>query len=53
MDLVIEAYKKDVDRTLLRENLTLTPEQRVLQLMALLQAADEFRRAGQRLRAER
>jgi hypothetical protein len=28
-DPVIEAYKKDVDRTLLRENLKLTPEQRV------------------------
>jgi hypothetical protein len=28
-DPVIEAYKKDVDRTLLRENLTLTFEQRV------------------------
>jgi hypothetical protein len=29
-DPVIEAYKKDVDRTLLRENLKLTFEQRVL-----------------------
>ena len=27
-DPVIEAYKKDVDRTLLRENLKLTPAQR-------------------------
>lgn len=53
MDLVIDACKKDVDRTLLRENLAFTPEPRVLQLMALLHAADEFRRAGRRLRAER
>ena len=53
MDLVIAAYKKDVDRTLLRENLALTPGQRGLQLMALLQAVEEFRRAGQRLRARR
>jgi hypothetical protein len=29
-DPVIEAYKKDVDRTLLRENLKLTVEQRIL-----------------------
>jgi hypothetical protein len=29
-DPVIETYKKDVDRTLLRENLKLTFEQRVL-----------------------
>jgi hypothetical protein len=28
-DPVIEAYKKDVDRTLLRENLTLSVDQRV------------------------
>ncbi len=28
-DPVIEAYKKDVDRSLLRENLKLTPEKRV------------------------
>ena len=26
-DPVIEAYKKDVERTLIRENLKLTPEQ--------------------------
>ena len=31
-DPVIEAYKKDVDRTLLRENLKLTPEQRLQKL---------------------
>lgn len=28
VDPVIEAYKKDVDRTLLRENLRRTPEER-------------------------
>jgi hypothetical protein len=28
-DPVIEAYKKDVDRTLLRENLKLTPSDRL------------------------
>ncbi len=29
IDLIIELYKKDVDRTLLRQNLKLTPSQRV------------------------
>lgn len=52
MDPVIEAFKRDVDRTLLRENLRLTPEQRVLQLMETLRAAEEFARAGRRARGE-
>ena len=45
-DPVIEAYKKDIDRTLIRENLKLTPEQRLLQLMTLQEFADELRRAS-------
>lgn len=49
-DPVIEAYKKDVDRTLLAENLKKTPEQRVRALMALQRLADEAHRAGQSLR---
>jgi len=49
-DPVIEAYKRGVDRTLLRENLRLTPEQRVMELMSLLRAAEAFRRAGRALR---
>ena len=32
-DPVIEAYKKDIDRTLLRENLKLSHEKRLRQLM--------------------
>ena len=47
-DLVIEAYKKDIDRTLIRENLKLTPEQRLLQLMKLQEFADELRAASRR-----
>lgn len=31
-DPVIELYKKDIDRTLIRENLKLTPEQRLQKL---------------------
>lgn len=45
-DPVIEVYKKDVDRTLLRESLKLTVEQRLRALMRLQQAALELRRAG-------
>jgi hypothetical protein len=49
-DPVVEAYKRDIDRTLLRENLRRTPEQRVRALMALQQLAAEARRAGRALR---
>ena len=45
-DPVVEAYKKDVDRTLLRERLKLTPEERLRDLMRLQAAAEELRRAG-------
>jgi hypothetical protein len=45
-DAVIEAYKRDVDRTLIRENLKLSPQQRLEKLMALQAAAAELRRAG-------
>lgn len=45
-DPVIEAYKKDIDRTLIRENLKLTVEQRFEKLMQLQLLAEELRRAG-------
>ena len=44
-DPVIEAYKKDIDRTLIRENLKLTVEQRLENLERLQQFAVEIRRA--------
>jgi hypothetical protein len=47
-DPVIEAYKKDVDRTLIRENLKLTVEQRIQKLMALQEFAEEMRGAARR-----
>jgi hypothetical protein len=49
-DPVIEAYKRNVDRTLLRRNLLLTPEQRLVQLMELQRFAEELRRAGKKAR---
>jgi hypothetical protein len=45
-DPVIEAYKKDIDRTLIRENLRLTVEQRFEKLMRLQALAEELRKAG-------
>lgn len=41
-DPVIEAYKKDIDVTLLRENLKLTPEERIRKLMELQRFAEEL-----------
>ena len=47
---IIEAYKKDIDRTLIRENLKLSHEERILKLMQLQEFVDELRRAGQEAR---
>jgi hypothetical protein len=52
-DPVIEAYKKDIDRTLLRENLKRTPEERLRRLMQLQRVAEELHAAGRRLRRDR
>lgn len=46
-DPVVEAYKRHVDVTLIRENLKLTPEERILKLIELQRLAVELRRAGQ------
>ena len=46
-DPIIEAYKRDIDRTLIRENLKLSVEDRFRRAMALARFADELRRAGQ------
>jgi len=40
-DPVVRAYLKGIDRTLLAKNLALTPDERLQQLMALQQLADE------------
>jgi hypothetical protein len=49
-DPVIEAYKRDIDRTLLRKNLKLSVEERFLKLMELQRFASELRQAGQSAR---
>jgi hypothetical protein len=45
----IEAYKDGIDRTLLRENLRLTPDQRVEKMIAALRFAEAVKES--RLRA--
>lgn len=46
-DPVIEAYKRDVDVSLLRENLKLTVQQRFERLMQLQEFAEELRRSSE------
>ena len=47
-DPVIETYKRHVDRTLLRENLRLTPQQRIEKLMAFMRSLDRLSEAASR-----
>jgi len=52
-DPVIEAYKRDIDRTLIRENLRRSLDERFAQLVALQRFAAELRRAGREARRRR
>ena len=47
-DPVIEAYKKDIDRTLLRENLKLSVGERIDRLQEMYDFALELRGAGRK-----
>jgi hypothetical protein len=47
-DPVIEACKRDVDRSLFDSTLALTVEERLRDLMSLQRLADELRRAGRK-----
>ena len=49
-DPVTEAYKRDLYRTLLRENLELSVEDRLCQSMDLQRLAEELQRAGRAAR---
>ncbi len=44
-DPVIEAYKKGIDRTLIRENLKLTPDERLRRLEAFVRDLERLRAA--------
>lgn len=50
LDPVIEAYKKDIDRTLFRENLKRSVTERFERLMELQRFAEELQRAGREAR---
>lgn len=50
---VIDRYKKDVDRTLIREKLKKSHEQRLRDLQKLQEAAETLREAGRRARRQR
>jgi hypothetical protein len=47
-DPVIEYYKKDVDRTLLREHLKLTPQQRLEKLVAFMRSLERLRASARK-----
>lgn len=49
-DPVIEAYKKDIDRTLLRERLKRTPEERLRDLQSAVRSVLEMREQFQKTR---
>lgn len=49
-DPVVEAYKKNIDRTIIRENLKLTMEERLRKHQNAQTFFEELRRAGERAR---
>ena len=51
IDDVIDVYQRDVDRTLIRQRLTRSIEERLEDLMELQRFAEELRRAGRRAAA--
>jgi FAD synthase len=52
-DPVVEAYMVDVDRTLLRENLKLSVEDRIRQLQQFQKFVVELQRAGRQAQTQR
>ncbi len=50
IDAILDLYRRDVDRTMIRENLKRTVEERIEQLVELQKAAEELRRAGRAMR---
>ncbi len=46
IDDIIDVYKRDVDRTLIRQRLTRSIEERLEDLMELQRFAEELHRAG-------
>jgi hypothetical protein len=48
LDRIIELYKRDVDRTLLREQLRKTPDERVRELVEMERFAESLHEAAKR-----
>jgi hypothetical protein len=53
VDPVVEALVRDVDMTLIRRNLALTPQERLDQLVEMQRFAAELAEAGRRARERR
>jgi hypothetical protein len=51
-DPVIEAYKKDLDRTLLLENLKLSTSERVEKMISVLRFAEAVRQSTVKVRTK-
>lgn len=49
-DPVVEAYKKHVDRTILRENLKLSPQERSEKFLSFMKSVWQLREAAERSR---
>jgi hypothetical protein len=49
-DPVLEIYKKDVDRTSIRENLKLTPDQRLRKLQDVMKSIEAIQGTARRPR---
>ena len=49
LDRVVEAYKKNLDRSLIRQNLRRSVQERLEALMELQRFAEELRRSGRRI----
>jgi hypothetical protein len=52
-EALVEALMHDVDRTLLRENLKLTPAQRLEKFVGATRFTFELQRAGERMRRQK
>lgn len=52
-DPVIEVYMRDVDRSLLRENLKLTPAERADKFVRFMKFTEQLREAGRQARLKK
>jgi hypothetical protein len=53
MDAVIEVYKRDIDRSLIRENLKLTQQERIIRFEDFMSFTFELREMGRKMREKK